>query len=293
MPVRRTVAAIAVALIAAACANATSTSVGSGGDISYPTDPNAIVLRIDTSGGFIAPSFGEGRIPGFSLFGDGRVIMTGAQIEIYPQPALPPVLVQTVDAAGIQQLLRAALDAGLGRNASYTDLGSVGIADAPTTTFTLAANGAVHTVRVYALGAVSNGPGSSMPTAEADARRALQAFSGKVADLQGFLPSGSVSSSQAFDPTAMRVFVSRYRAEQNLHEPAIAWPGSTGLGSFGDLGQLAGTRCGTVSGKDLVALMPLAREANQLTPWTSGEGRWALVLRPLLPDESGCEGAAR
>jgi hypothetical protein len=289
MPVRRTVATIAVALIAAGCANATSAgSGGSGRSISYPTDPNALVLRIDTSGGFVAPSFVEGQIPGFSLFGDGRVIMTGAQIEIYPQPALPPVLVQTIDAAGIQRLLRAAIDAGLWQDASYTDLGSVGIADAPTTTFTLAANGAVHTVRVYALGEVPSGPGSSMPKDEADARRALQTFSGKVADLQGFLPSGSVSSSQTFDAMAMRVFVSRYRAEQNLHQPAIVWPGSASLGSFGDAGQLSGTRCGTVSGKDLAALMPLARGANQLTPWTSDGRRWALVLRPLLPDESGC-----
>jgi hypothetical protein len=289
MPVRRTVAAIAVALIAAGCANATSAGGGAaGGHISYPRDPNALVLRIDTSGGFVAPSFTEGQIPGFSLFGDGRIITTGAQIEIYPQPALPPVLAQTVDAAGIQTLLRAALDAGLGRDASYTDLGSVGIADAPTTTFTVAANGAVSTVRVYALGEVSHGPGSSMPKEEADARRFLQVFASQVADLQTLLPTGSVSSPQTFDPTAMRVFVGRYRAEQDLHEPAIPWPGSTGLGSFGDPGRLAGTRCGAVSGKDLAALMPLARGANQLTPWTSDGRRWALVLRPLLPDESGC-----
>jgi hypothetical protein len=245
-----------------------------------------LVLRIDTSGGFVAPSYAEGQIPGFSLFGDGRSIVLGAQTEIYPQQALPPVLVQTIDTAGIQKLLRAALDAGLGKDASYTDLGNVGIADAPTTTFTLAVNGAVHTVRVYALGEA--GVGSSMPNAEARARRALQAFSADVSDLQRFLPSGSLSSPHGFDPTAMRVFTSRYVAQQGLREPPKSWPGSVSLGSFGDHTHLAGTRCGVVSGKDLAALMPLARTANQLTPWTSGGRRWALVLRPLLPDESGC-----
>jgi hypothetical protein len=288
MPVRWIVAAIAVGLVVTGCANVASSGAGSGRDVSYLPDPTTLVLRIDTSGGFVAPSVTQGQIPGFSLYGNGRAITLGAQTEIYPQQALPPVLAQTVDPLGMQKVLRAALAAGLGQDASYTDLGSVGISDAPTTTFTLAVNGAVHTVRVYALGAVSRGPGSSMPKAEAEARRSLQAFAADVADLQTFLPNGSLSSSRTFDPAAMRVFITRYRAEQGLHEPAIAWPGSIGLGSFGAVGQLAGARCGVVSGKDLGALLPLARRANQLTPWTSDGNRWSLVMRPLLPDESGC-----
>jgi hypothetical protein len=287
MTVTRIVAAAAVAVMAVGCANPSPGSGGSDGPVSYPTSSDALVLRIDTSGGFVAPNVTEGQIPGFSMFGDGRVITLGAHTEIYPQPALPSVLVQTVDAAGIQAILRAGLGAGLGRDASFTDLGSVGIADAPTTTFTLAANGAVHTVRVYALGQVPRGSGS-MPKAEADARRALQAFAAQVADLSTFLPNGSLSAARPFVPSAMRVFVSRYRAQQGLTEPPIAWPGRTGLASFGEPGPLAGTRCGVVSGTDLAALLPLARRADQLTPWTSQGRRWALVLRPLLPDGSGC-----
>lgn len=288
MPARRTLAALAIASLAVGCANAASPGAGgSSGVIAYPTQPDALVLRIDTSGGFVAPSATQGQIPVLSLFGDGRVITMGAQTEIYPQPALPPVLVQTVDPAGIQMLLRAALDAGLDRTASYTDLGSVGIADAPTTTFTLAADGAVHTVVVYALGMTGHGPGS-MPPSEARARAALQAFAGEVGNLQGFLPSGSLSPSRPFRPAAMRVFVTHYHADEGLKEPSLAWPGTAGLATFGDRGQLAGERCGVVAGNDLALLMPLAMRANQLTPWTSEDARWALVLRPLLPDESGC-----
>jgi hypothetical protein len=47
-------------------------------------------------------------------------------------------------------------------------------------------------------------------------------------------------------------------------------------------------RCGSVEGADLEELRPLVKEANQLTPWRSGDDVYHLVFRPLLPDESGC-----
>jgi hypothetical protein len=298
MPARRTAAALVLALAAAACANAASPA---GGDttarIAHPTDPNALLLRVDTSGGFVAPSVLQGHVPTFSLYGDGRVVTVGAQIDIYPQPALPPVLVRTVDEAGIQRLLAAAIRAGLDHDATYTDLGSVGIADAPTTTFTLAVDGRVHTVEVYALG-MDGGGVSTMPAAEARARRLLEALSGDLQDLDRWLPVGDRTADAPFVPDAMAVTVSSYRREQGLHERAIAWPGTTGLASFGEAAdggngsglapQPGGARCGVVRGPDLAALLPLAGRANQLTPWTSDGARWALVLRPLLPDQTNC-----
>ena len=297
MLARRIAAAVALALAAAACANAAAPAGGgSTSPIAHATDPGALLLRVDTGGGFVAPSVLQGHVPSFSLYGDGRIVAVGAQIDVYPQPALPPVLVRTVDEAGIQRLLDAALRAGLGRDASYTDLGSVGIADAPTTTFTLSVDGATHTVEVYALG-MSGGGVATMPSAEARARRLLEAFAGDVQDLDRWLPAGSLTSDRPFVPDAMAVTVSRYHREQGLREPATAWPGASGLAGFGDAsggtgGGLApqpdGARCGVVRGPDLAALLPLARSANQLTPWTSGGTRWALVFRPLLPDQTTC-----
>jgi len=193
MLARRTAAVLVLALAAAACANAAAPGAGGASSpIAHASDPNALLLRVDTSGGFVAPSVLQGHVPTFSLYGDGRAVTVGAQIEIYPQPALPPVLVRTVDEAGIQRLLAAAIRAGLDRDASYTDLGSVGIADAPTTTFTLAVDGRVHTVEVYALG-MDGGGVSTMPPAEARARRRLEAFSGDLQDLDRWLPAGSLT----------------------------------------------------------------------------------------------------
>ncbi|MBI3649109.1 MAG: hypothetical protein HY240_10240 [Actinobacteria bacterium] len=254
----------------------------SSADITYPTGADRLVLRIETAGGLVSPGFAEGQIPQFSLFGDGRIITTGAQIEIYPQPALPPVLVRTVDPAGMQEILRAALAAGLGTDADYRYLG---MADAPTTTFTLAANGQTHTVRVYALGELSQRP-PGMSDREFGARSALQSFSARMGDLERFLKDGSVTADAPYVPRAMRVFATTYVPDPNLPEPQTDWPGSTPLGALGEGQQ--GARCGVVTGDDLAALMPLAERANQLTPWMSGGTRWSLVFRPLLPDESGC-----
>jgi hypothetical protein len=35
-------------------------------------------------------------------------------------------------------------------------------------------------------------------------------------------------------------------------------------------------------------VLPLAQSANQLTPWRSDGAKFAILFRPLLPDESGC-----
>ena len=60
---------------------------------------------------------------------------------IYPGPALPPMVSTQLTGSGMQALLQDAIDAGLDHDASYTDLGVMGIADASTTVFTLTTGG--------------------------------------------------------------------------------------------------------------------------------------------------------
>ena len=73
-----------------------------------------------------------------------------------------------------------------------------------------------------------------------------------------------------------------------LQEKPIAWPLSSPLARFGTETSTPGTRCGAVTGADLDRLLPLARSANQLTPWTSNGKEYSLAFRVLLPDEHGC-----
>ncbi|MDP9242588.1 MAG: hypothetical protein M3O84_05370 [Actinomycetota bacterium] len=284
-------AILVIALATAACGRFQGgTGPGTGGSPSpAPGSSDALVLRMDTSGGFVAPQTTLQSMPGFSLFADGRVITQGAQMEIYPGPALPSVVVTQITPEGDQALVQAALDAGLGANHSYTTLT---ISDMPTTTFTLMTNGVTYTTSVYALGA-GGGTAPGMSSSERAARAALEKFSAELTDLRGSLPQGSVGADKQYTPGGLRVFVQlpQPTPDPGLDQKAATWPLSTPLARFGKPAPGipgTGTRCGTVTGSDLDRLLPLARSANQLTPWRSEGATFSLVFRVLLPDEEGC-----
>jgi hypothetical protein len=274
-----TVAAIAVS----GCARQPAESGAGGQGIRYPRTPSALVLRMDTSGGFVAPQTALQQMPAFSLYGDGKVITQGAQIEIYPGPAMPSVIVTQLTSEGVSTLLRDALAAGLGANRSYT---SMNVSDMPTTTFTLVTGGITHTTSVYGLGA----PAQGMSTAEREARAVLERFSAELTNVRGSLPHGSVGADRPYTPEGLRVFVQPPPEPQDpmLHQKTLAWPLATELSAFGKpVAQLPDARCGVVDGTELAKLLPLARSANELTPWKS-DGTYALRFQVLLPDQRSC-----
>jgi hypothetical protein len=292
MRVRTLVASLSVlGILTTACANASTTDPGSGGTggggIDHPTGAADLLVRIGYEGGFVAPEWLLTQVPGFSLFGDGTALTQGAQTEIYPGPALPPLIATPVDAEGVQAILQAALDAGLDEDHEYTDMGSVGVADASTTVFTLTLDGTTHVTKAYALGILDTQP-DGMSDQEYAARTRLLDFQNMVQDLRGSLPAGSVGDDAPFTPTGLRLFVSDYRPDPELKQTAVDWPLDTPLSSFGEPSTLDGTTCGAVTGADLEALLPLVQTANQLTPWRSQGTKYSILFRPLLPDESGC-----
>jgi hypothetical protein len=266
---------VAAALLGAACARAGAVR----GGIDHPTGAHDLILRIDLEGGFLPLQAQFRQLPVFALYGDGRIIVPGPQIEIYPGPALPNLQVRTVSDAGIQAILAAARKAGLlGSNRHYDN---PRIADAPTTTFTVVANGSRHVVSVYALG--MEGPGDSYPSD----RSVLAAFQGKLSDLQSWLPAGSLGPEGPFRTDELRVYVMPYQPPEDLAQPPMDWPGGS-FGGFLPVVDLTYVRCGTVSGSALPAALSAAGSAKELTPWRADGQRWTLVFRPLLPDESGC-----
>lgn len=272
---------LALTLLAVGCGRLTD--AGDGG-IEHPTGPNELVLRMDTGGGFVPVEYALAQFPQWSLFGDGRLITEGPQIEIYPGPALPSLQVQTLTEDGVQAIVEAARESGLmGPDRSYD---YQCITDAPTTTFTLDAGGTKHVVSAYALG-VSEGPCQG---ADTEARAELVAFQAKLTDLASWLPTGSVGDQVQFQFDEMRVLVRPYSAspEPGLGQAPIDWP----LEPLSTFGQPSATfsdfRCGVVSGADFAKLLPEAQRANELTPWRSDGERYGLIFRPLLPDEHTC-----
>jgi hypothetical protein len=290
MRVRTLVASLSVlGILTTACADAPAApgNGGSGGTLQYPRGSTDLLLRVSSEGGFVAPEYLLTAASAFSLFGDGTAVTPGAQTEIYPGPALPTLIATPITGDGIQALLRAALDAGLDQDHGYTDLGSVGVADASTTVFTFTIDGVTHVTKVYALGMLGGDQPAGMSDAEFAARTRLERFQTSLQDLRHTLPTGSVGDDAMFTPTGLRLFVTDYHPG-DLKEPAVEWPLATPLSSLGDPSETDGYTCVAVTGADLEAVLPLAQSANQLTPWTSEGIRYTVLFRPLLPDESGC-----
>lgn len=300
-PFRRGLFVTALAVAAAACGTpevvTPGTGVGSGTD--HPTGADELVLRVEETGGFVPQTFLFTNIAGFSLLGNGRVVTQGPQIEIFPPPALPSLNEVTITEEGIQRVLDEAEKAGLfGPDHHYEyDV----VADAPTTVFTLVAEGKRHRISAYALGFGDEAPAEGGETPppppgqtaeEREARAKLQAFRAKLGDLRSWLPTGSVSEEKTYEFDQMRVFVVRSRAGSEPQDPEPQrrpWPLSQDPASFGDPVENAeNTRCGVLQGEDLDAMLKAAQRANTNTIWTFENREYNAYFRPMLPDETGC-----
>jgi hypothetical protein len=280
-----TAAAAVTLFLLSACARADDTT-GVGGEPSAGprapavSGPDDLVLRIERFGGFMAPDQQIGRLPVVSVYGDGRVITQGPQIDIYPSPALPNLLVQQIDPATLRGLLDKAAAAGVTTGA---DLGRPGVADAPTTRITVAAAGGTRTVDAVALTeAQSDDP--RLTAAQRDARARLAAFVQEVSDLPA---AKGMSPARPYQAVAVAALAHPYvQPRDGLpgRPGAVAWPGPALPGAL-----LAGrSGCVAASGADAQKVLAAAKSANSTTPWTSGGRQWTVVFRPLLPDEAGC-----
>jgi len=228
-------------------------------------------------------------LPVISVYGDGTVIRPGPQIMIYPGPLLAGQQVAKLNEAGMRALLDAAEKAGLlVPDVTYE---SHGIADAPTTFFTLTADGCTHKIAANALMEDDNSTGLDKATIEA--RKKLWAFEQSLGDLRTLVGAANFTDGGLYSPTAYRLIVRDEPAGTGAtgsQQPVLAWPLKTPLATFGEpiAAGMADTRCGTVEGADAATLTPLLEKANTETHWSSGGKTYYLMVRSLLPDESGC-----
>jgi hypothetical protein len=284
--IRSAAAPIALFLVLVACADAPVDP--GGGGIDHSTARDDVLARVVYEGGFTPIEWTYTNFPTFSLLGDGTLIRPGAQIELYPGPALPAISSLQVDEAGIQAILREALDAMERIPGDLNDLGSMSVADAPTTVITVSAGGVDRTIRAYALAELNDRP-EGMPEEEYRARVRLQELVTELGTLETWLPEGSLGPEASYDASAARLFIGKYRKVDDLLQEPAAWPLESPLASFGDAADDSGLfRCGVVEGADWAAVREVASRANELTPWTDGGARSSILFRPLLPNETGC-----
>jgi hypothetical protein len=249
---------------------------------------DALLLRIEHRGGFVPYEYHLSRVPHFSLFGDGRVIVTGAVPAIYPGPLLPPVLERRLTEEGVQLVLRAALDSGeLERSATWNGAAQF-VADASDTVFTLNADGREVTVSVYALGI--GGDMSALKEVERQAHRALGDLADRLDSLDSWLPASAWAADEwtPYREGPLRLLIRQADddAPQDGSSPRIEpWPIAGDPAALGEPTGFDGWRCGVVTGADAEAWWAALSGADQLTRWKGGGQHYAVTPRPLLPDE--------
>jgi len=175
----------------------------------------------------------------------------------------------------VQNLVAGALDAGVGDTA---DLGTPGVADAPSTRFTVSTGLETIEREVYALQETPEG-GGGLSADQVAARARLSDFLGRLTGL-------SAGGSEPYTPTAVAGIVSPYTPPDDP-QPDQSWPGPALPGN--PLPGPQGLSCVVATGDQATAVLDAAGDANELTPWVDADGtRWSIAFRPLLPDETGC-----
>ncbi len=123
--------------------------------IVHPTGVDEIVLRYEDVGGFTPPEWQAGRLPYFTLYGDGRVVFQQSTVETAPRAdnvfVGPPLRSAMLTETQVQGLLEYALTDG-GLALAKTEYQNPMVADAPTSVFTINAENDSKTVSAMALG---------------------------------------------------------------------------------------------------------------------------------------------
>ena len=271
----------AVALVASSCGSRTSvhtdgstTSVPSSTEapttapgITHATGGDDVVIRLTYDGGFVAPGTIFSRLPRLLVAGDGSVYFEGAQIEIYPQPLLPPILVGKISEGELQALLQSAESGGLLRTVTYGQP-STGIADAPNTVLVINANGVTYTHDAYALGMAGD---------ETDVNRLhLYEYVSLLEPIANGVPNAQSFAAPRF---AIRATPADQVPNDGVAPSQAAWPESSGV-------HLAdATDCQVV---DTSSLGTLFNEAKQNTRFMDNGVKYVLIVRPMLPGDPGC-----
>jgi hypothetical protein len=257
--------------------------IGCGGTGPTPTpsptpDPDVALIRIEQVGGMLPPWLSLNWYPSVAVYADGRLITQGAQVELYPGPALPNLQVTQLSAAGLARVLDWAGEAGM--VGPDRTIGQP-LLDAPVTVFTVVTDAGVHRTTVQGI--------NEDPAVVAAVR--LQET---LMSVRSWLdPAGVVGGDRAYDWQRLQIVLQPMTVEA-MPDPQLVnrreWP----LAPLTTLGRLiepgAGYRCAVIEGADVGTLRPALEGANELTLWAVEDQTFQIAFHPLLPDDQGCRG---
>lgn len=216
--------------------------------------------------------------PSVVLYADGRLITLGPQVELYPGPALPNLVVTHFSQHAIEQVLQWATEAGL--SGEDRQLGPM-ILDAGSTIFTVTSPAGTHHTSVTDMSAGDPEIG------------ALRQFMDVMTALRQWLPEDVASDETPYLWDRLRV-ISFPGDAGNLPDPNLAttvdWPLSSPATRGQSWGEPADYRCWELSGDELETVRSLFTQANELTLYKADDVTYQFYLHPLLPDDEACPG---
>lgn len=237
---------------------------------------------MESGGGFVAIGSLATQAPSFTLYGDGTVIARDDNAP-WPDPApdgllrLNSFFVGTLSEQEMQDLLKFALgEGGLGVARPSYDAG--GVADAPTTTFTVEAGGVEKTVAVNALGFESDGG------PDAAIREAFASLAERLRSIAAELPAAD----RPYVPERWRGVL--LEAGMGSAAAPIEWPWpaltAADFTEEDDGGAMFASRALSADEVAALGLGELGggvQDIPLLGP--DGQAGYTLGLRPLFPDE--------
>jgi hypothetical protein len=252
---------------------------GTIGQIDHPTDPEAVVLRMDTCCGFTMTEWALLEAPTFTLYGDNTAMFRpqppeGASFD--PLAGLPGFVEVTMTPEQVDALLSFALTEG-GLQDARSEYPNPMITDLATTTFTINAGGIDKAVSVYALEMSEGAPDAAERARFAQLADLLDSFEEQVA-------AGNVESAEPYVPELYRATL--YEREGVAGE-TLAWPWPELTHEDFEQPAEGGFLYGGLTPEQVAAVttVPSGGIAGILVEGPDGK-QYSLAIRPLLPGET-------
>ncbi len=267
-------------LLAAACAAPQAPGV-------QPTDGPAagvhgadeLVLRVEYRGGMTLPEIILARPPLVSVYADGRMVNYHQQegLAYADEPALPDLRFRQLTPAGLDSLVRMAIDARLGDIAGLSILGAT---DGPYLHFTVQTSGGPREADLDPW--LRDDPSGLSPEQQHDLAR-LAVLYDSLLDPAATLGADAGPEENPYVPAAVAV-LNRPWGTGDPDRADRGWPGPALPGTATDWD----VHCALAAGVEVAPVRLAAANAHVRTPWLWAGQRYDVTLRPLLPDESSC-----
>jgi hypothetical protein len=254
----------AAAALVAACGDDTRSSPPD-----LPEGSEAVVIQFSTGGGITGPCCQPWDVPDITAYGDGVVLVEDSAV------AVPELRQATVSRSDLAELLAGARAAGL-LAAQPPDTGTL-CCDLGYTNVVLSDGATAREFEVVGLGHEGN-LNSDLSDEQVDVRHTISDLLDRLVALT------EQSQTQPYSPAGLALYVSA----STIGGPEVApWPVDPALtetdGSTEDDGG-----CLLLTGESEIGAVIAATGDNPSQLWSSGGQEWRVLVRPLLPHESGC-----